>query len=547
MAGTDACGFTVKRTCDICGVSLEAKPGVFRMIKGRLVCHRHDHYVPVEVADAAPRRRFRIEPLKNARPFNPRDTYESAEWEILNFLTDNYRNEGVDFTSDGGAGPVAAVSKARGPGWTGVYLYELITEAKRPHRMVAAARALLATVADYLLTLQYAGPHRPGAITDADARWGGFEDTGATSGNGTLWTTRDTAVAGLALLRAYQVHGTAAYLGAARAAIWYLRGAQCGGKVSAAYSSTDVGALVRWDSGTWPTSTLFSGATPAPSHNFAVGELVALEFYAAFLAAVGDETVGSAAVGPYASSRAALLSVAIAEAKAFWLTTGALDANLGAGTLGLSTTRPFDFFNAWANAKIGVPAATGTWEYTDGNQAAGTLIDGLGWALGIRALHKVDGASAFVTSRFDWLMGFTSNPTFELPASRSIALELAAAKGTYAPSTALATSLQVRSAGANVTTNGTSFYSLAAAGALGALYSSRQQPGFKALKDSLNVKRYRRNGAGPTHHLGPMGVCGLTLQPRSSATQRRSTTYLAALTGLIYRHAPQAWTGRGPS
>jgi hypothetical protein len=532
-----------QRVCDVCGQTRVSKPGVFRMISGRMVCDNHDTYISPEMADRRTTRTIKDRPLKNARPFNPRDTYERAEWEVFNFLSDNYRDEAVDFTSDGGPATIAAVSKARGPGWTGVYLYDLIVEAKRTHRMVALAKAKLREVADYLLTLQYAGPHRPGSITDADARWGGFEDTGATSGNGTLWTTRDTAVAGLALLRAYQVHGTSTYLGAARAALWYLRGAQCGGKVSAAYSSVDAAAITRWDSGTWPTSTLFSGSTPAPSHNFAPGELVALEFYAAFLAAVGDETIGSTSTATgYASSRAALLSVAIAEAKAFWLTTGALDTNLGAGTLGLSTTRPFEFFNAYGAGKAG---DTGTWEYTDGNQAAGTLIDGLGWALGIRALHKVDGASAFVTARFDWLMGFTSNPTFELPAEYNDRTKLAAAKGTYDPTRALATSLQVRSGGTNVTLNGSSFYSLAAVGALAALYSSRQQAAFKSLKDEVNVPRPRTVDKGLSHQLGPMGVCGLSLQPRSSATQRRNTTYLAALTGLVYRQAPQSFTVRG--
>jgi hypothetical protein len=516
------------------------------MISGRMVCDRHDSYISPEMADRRTTRTIKERPLKNARPFNPRDTYEVAEWAIFNFLSDNYRNEAVDFTSDGGPRTVAATSVARGPGFTGICLYDLIAEDKRPRRMITLAKAKLKEIADYLLTVQFAGPHRTNGVTDADARWGGFSDDGSLTGSISTWTTQDCAAAGLALLRAYQVHGTAAYLGAARAALWYLRGVQCGGRLTSLWTSTGIfGAGSRYNSGTWARSNVFSGGTPAPDHKFSPGTLLALEFYEAFRVAVGDETIGSSTTGgSYASSRAALLSAAIAEAKAFWLTTGVIDSVQAVVIRGLSSTTPYDYF--WAYSSLGEAGQTGSWMYADGaTQVAGTLIDSLGWAMGIRALHKVDGASAAVTALFDWLMTFTSRAAFELPAAYTDATMLAAAKGTYNPKTALSTSLLVRAGGGNVTVNGTSFYSLATAGAMGALYSSRQAAAFKDLKDALGVPRRRGAQGGPTHMLGPMGICGLNLQPRSSATQRRYNVREAALTGLIYRHAPQAWTGRG--
>jgi hypothetical protein len=542
-----------KRTCDICGATREMKANVFRSVAGRYVCNWHPHYIPSETLDKLPMQTFKVRPIKGAKPFAPRDTYETAEREIFDFVTNNYTADYVDITN--GAGVAVNTTNngrgVRGAGWAGIYLYELISEAKRPVAWVNQAKTKLKEIADWLLTRMVGGPHKAG-YTSGDVQWGGFDRQDASGPDGE-YMPRDSGAAGLALLRAYQVHGTSSYLEGARACAWFIRGAQCGDKMTIRFSSSDSGGTARIHHGMWPTlwSVAGGGTSLQSTHYYEPGCLIALEFLQAFKDVVGDETIGSSDIaGFFNSSRAALVSTAIAEAKTFW-TTGPFDATRAAVTNGLSSTTPFEAFNSYPAATKVYFTGTGSWEYQDGSQAAGTRLIALEWAIGLRGLRA---AGADVTALFDWLMGFSSNATHELPADDDPS-ELrnytdktlwSGVKGTYDPKVALATLLRVRESGAAVTKNDTATLDFAAVGALAALYSSRQQAKFATLKAELNEPRRRAYNLQPSLYLGAMGNSGLSFQPWTDVSLIRwRVVQYAAMAGLIYRQAPQAFMARG--
>ncbi len=547
------------RMCDKCGAQRQANQ--MRPISGRWVCNWHQYYVAPETLNRLPVKTFRIKPFKDARPFTARDTYEKAEWILLEHLADNYRadslvyaplvaghqvNDAFAFASITGGS-----SGALGAGWTAVYLYELIAEGRRPLKMINRAKVVLKEIADWLLTRIRAYPGALNGLTSADHAWGAFLQDGTTSGTASI-NTHHTAAAGLGLLRAYQVLGTAAYLDAARAVVWFCRNTQCGGYLASGFSSTDAAGANRFQFGTFTHRTSAAGAF---DHRYEPADLTAMELYQAFLEEVGDETIGSSdTAGVYSMTRATTLSAAIAEARAFWL-NGCFDATRGVVTNGFSSATPFDAFNAFPSSKSFI-AGTGSWRYSDAEAATGTTIDGVSWALGLRALRAVDGDSDAVTGLFDWLMTFTSNPLSELAATASERTKYLGPFGTFDPTTGLPHSLLVRSGSplADVMMNNGSVsvgasYHLGATGAVAGLFSLRQLASFGALKDAMNEPRPRtRQGMedGSYHYLTTMGRCGLSFQPRTATGGNpRCDIYAAALAGLIYREEPKAFGGVG--
>lgn len=540
------------RTCDRCGA---LRPGeTFRVISGRWICNWHDHYIAPETLDRLPIKTFPVKPFKDAKPLEPRNTYERAEWEIFNFCTENYRTDYFDCTREGDV-PVTAASTygtgVSGAAWTCVYLHALITENKRPLRMIAVARTKLAEIATWLLTRQFANPAKL-TVANTDTRWGGFEQTGsvnpAVSGTYQLW---HTASAGLALLRAYQVLGGLQYLDGARAAIWFCRTMQCGGKQAALFSSTDAAGTLRSQWGAGAQKMLVnSSSVPFMDHYLTGLELSIVEFYQAFLTAIGDETIGSSFTSgsTFSLSRASLVSAAITEAMTFW-TAGAFGVEQGTTVCGLSPVTPFDAFNSYPTTKGINPNGTGSWRYLNATTAAaGTTIYFLSWSMGIRALRAVEGDTARVTGLFDYLMTFGSNSTFELPAAYSDKTLYVGVKGTYDPKTALDLFPQVKGTGAP--RNSFGVYSFATTGLLAAMYSARQQASFKAMKDSLNEPRPKTvqgERDGVRYYVGAMGRAGMSFQPYgdSNTLSRFKLVSEAAMTGLVYRQAPTAFMGRG--
>jgi hypothetical protein len=583
----------IKKTCDVCGRERVVEPGVFRVIKGRWSCNWDGGFIPYEVADAVPYKTFRARPIKDARPFDPRPSYQLAEEQIFASLRDLYAYGFLRVTNSP-ASAAAAVSVTLiasappiGPltaspwtaAWSAIYFHGVVTENKRPAGMVADARALLKTIADWLVANQEAGP---GVIagsgrlvgdtipnSDTQPEWGGYRADASfqTSGGFPGFFALSSAAAGLALLRAYQVFGTQLYADAARACAWFLRNLQCSDLMVTSPASSDAGGASPKHWGAWSQKVQFAAAHYAQDSLFLVNSLLCLRFLALYKTVLGDETIGSpstatvtgpngaGAVAWVTGSRAALVSVCMAEARAFW-ETAQPDAVLGTSIKGLSTATPAEGFNSYPAAKNNLPAGTGSWIWGANQSATATTITGQGWALALSSLYEVDGASSFVVAAFDWLMGFASNPATELPATTANrmvsgyddAVLLAGTKGTFDPKTALTTTLTVRDATLAFTAtpqNASSVYDLSSVGLLAPLYTARQASSFKALKDALDQPRRQSMQNGRTLWLGQLGECGLSYQVFNNGAFIFQFVARAAMVGLVYRQQPGAFLGKG--
>lgn len=534
------------RACDKCGAQRKLSDG--RMISGRWICNWHDRYIAPEKLERMPFRTFKARPIPNAKPFAARDTHERQEMELFDYLASYYRFETVDWTASTG---ITTSSTIRGAAWTAVYLYELILENERPVITVNRAKALLKTIADYLMAQMKAGPEISGTVSSA-VEWGAYDRGSLT------YAPHDSAIAGIALLRAYQVHGDTRYATGARACAWFVRGAQCGHILVNRPSSTDsAGAsVVYW--GAYTSSIVTSGGVSYWSHTYTPQTIRSAEFLTIYQSILGDETIGSPMVtATFNASREIKVSRSISDCRAFW-ERAIPDVLAGTSIQGFTTTTPRDGFDSYPSDK-GPPfsAGQGSWFFQNA-YLTGTLITSLSWADGLRAYYAMDGASAFVTGIFDWLMSFTSDSSFELPdtptnrmSGYSDTVKWAGLKGEYAPTFALSTLLRVRETTtlATAARNGSSVYDLAAMGALAALYSSRQSAAFASMKAALGDPRPRSRGGlfdGYYIWLALLGKCGLSLQPYSDTSlNRTSTVYQAAQAGLIYRQAPKDFTGRG--
>lgn len=546
------------RVCDVCG---RLRPGRgFRVVDNVWICDRHPSYVPHQTLDKVPYRSLGAPvTIPSAKPWNPIDTYEIPEAQLLNLVTAYAPAETLDVTNGAGVPITTPGSRWQSAAWTCLYLYDLIAENKRPARWLTLARTVLGILGDYLYTGMKGGP-AGGAFTNVDLPWGAFNRDDA--GGSEIYASEDSGAAGLALLRAYQVLGAAKYLTGARACAWFLRSAQCGDKLIYRPSSTDAAGASVKHFGVWSHSITSMGGPYDFDHRYYPGDLIALEFLAAFRAAAGDEVIGSATTtAVFNASRAATVSTAISEALTFW-TTATWSVDDGALVNGLSSGTPREFFDAYPAVKFGI-TGRGSWQFANASlPGGGTLITSRGWAMALRALRALSGDGA-VTGLFDWLMTFAPNAiygetahtpllfngiSYVIPNERAF---WATAGGNYNPRVALATLLQVRSGGSPVHRNGSSFYDLATAGLLAPLYSARQQATFGQLKDALEVPRPRwREGCEPRDGqmlwLGPLGICGLSFQPYTDAVLNRYQSITrAAQLGGIYRYAPQAWTGKG--
>jgi hypothetical protein len=534
------------RLCDVCG---RLRPGkTFRTVENLWICDRHPSYIPRQQLDRVPYVELGApRSIPYAKPWNPVDTYEVPEAQILNLVTAFAPADALDVTNGAGAPIISQSTQWPAAGWACLYLYDLIAENKRPARWLSLARTVLGILADFLYSGMTGGPGVVGH-TNQDVEWGTYDRGGAS------YVTADSAVCGYALLRAYQALGASKYLSGARACAWFLRTSQCGDKVVSGFFSSDAaGTSPRHFGG-------FARKITGPSTfdpRLLLADLFSVEFLKAFKDAIGDETIGSSATtAVFGSSRAATVSTVIDEAIAFF-TTPQWSVDDGAPIVGLSTATPRDSFTPY-------PGGRGSWELSDAAYPTGTTVTAIGWAQALRGLRAVNGDSA-VTALFDWLMTFSSNPAFALGAtshaygqvtwtSNDERGKYAGIAGTYDPRLALAQSLQVRTSGSAGTTllqNAASLYDLASVGHLAPLYSARQASGFGQLKDALEVPRPRwRQGFEPRDGqflwLGPLATCGLSFQPYTDGSLNRNQSIRrAAQVGRIYRYAPQAYTMQG--
>ena len=496
-----------------------------------MICSYHQAYIPPEELEKSPVRTVTIKPLPKARPFAPVDTYETAEAEVFRLCTEYA--VGDDTFDVGTSPPIAAATRTvDSAAWTALYMYALIAEARRPDHWIAVARVRLAACADFLLGLQAGGPSI--TVAASAAQYGGLSQTLTTATTGYFYTYQ-TAVAGLAFLRAYQALGDASYLAAALRCGDFLRTQQASSSwaTTSKNATTDAAGTAPIYLGGFAETVFVDGSGAVSDRWYHMGRnFTALEFLYLLRTIAGEVTLGSATTtADFAVSRARTISTVILDAVTFWK-VGAFDAATGTTYTGMSTTTPRERFNAYPTDKT-IDTGTGAWEYT-----TGTSVSGYTFARTVRGLRAI-GETTLAEALFDYLMTFTSASAYELATGYTEADRYAGAKGEYDPKGMLATQLNIPTLA-----NSTSFYDLRTLGLMAPLYAARQAGTFAAVKNELNRPRPRdvTRDAGRLH-LGTLAACGLAFQPFSAAATRTASVTSAAMVGLAYRELPGTFMG----
>lgn len=540
------------RACDICGH--EEWFSKMRYIgQNRWACRDDARGL---TAEQISRHNARVKPLTVRSHRHPREmtqvpTYQHAEALVFNrthatgiALSNSY----VDVTSGDGAtlplsGTGADAAGIRPAGEMGRYLGRLVGEGRRSTGWIARAKVNLRSRADTIILLQN-GFGTNSSLTVATWTYGAFVHTGS------IVLAEDAATCGLALLEAYSALGDSKYLLSAKACAHFLRNLQAGNLLATFFSSSDAAGLARLYVGGWASEA--NTGTNAMDHRYYVSSTMCLEFLARLLAVGGDGLYGctGTSAGVFTTAPSQLLSQSIADARAFYVTTGALDATTGTTYTGLSVAKPREFFNAYPAVKYGgAVTGTGSWEFQDG--LAGSKLTGWRFAQAIASLYACDGLSQNVQGLYDYVRGFSSNATYETPAGTSTKTLFEGQTGTYDPNLALATLLDT--AGAK---NGSSLYDWSTAGLLAPIQSVQDPAKLRAVKDLLGIARprWRENTARDhiTDTLIQRTRSGLSYQTSftetivgvTGARRVHDTTGMMRL-GNVFRYAPQAFGGQG--
>jgi len=317
-------------------------------------------------------------------------------------------------------------------GWTCNYLYGVIAEDRRPKVWIDRAKTVLGWHADYLLQRQFGSPTADSQLSSLlslsytagpnDTEYGGFLD----GNTPTHLYAEQVGLCGLALLRAYQVHGLRKYQEGYQRALTCLRRMQRMGSVLKRHyvnSSTDINA--RWNPGMFAYRLLVWNDAGTrrwyPDNELRVSDLVCLEFIKAAKDLEGDTTYGdTTAVGDMVSATAATLSEMADQAKAFW-TDGTFDSSYEVHVrplpLPVSPGGPFhdgsprimDSFFPYSVNQAGA-AVIGDGYFSDSSQA-----DVSRWVYAIRGLHAYYGYDSTVQSLWEFFSTATSNASNAVP------------------------------------------------------------------------------------------------------------------------------------
>lgn len=577
------------RPCDVCGIRYRSTE-LARGEDGLWRCTTYCQEVPALTRDkisAQSQMRREAPPPPHGIVFDQLDTYESAEARIFNLLCEM---PVADSTFPGGVrlglAPLANVQVNNGAGYqqstssqSGVtagesarYLYNLISENKRPTRWISVATAKLREIADWIITKQNGFGVSP---TNTLANSPAYGQVGLSNTPG---STEETASAGLGLLYAYKLLGDQKYLTSAQACAHHLRNVQARGHANAInFVASDVGGTLRLYTGGMEQRTLVSSGNFLGNHRFYPSSLIALEFLNALYTAIGDGSYGATGSisGAFTGSVAANLSQMIADLRAFW-SVGAADSVLGSTITGLSATTPRENFNAYNSTNAIFGNGTGAWEFQDAGASTGTLITGSNFSQALRSLYFYEGYSSQVSGVWTWLMAFAANPAF-VSAAGSLASDYAVQTTTlaanppappsgqgntvapaYDPKLALTTLLLVRDPNngyAAIAQNGSSVYDWSTAGHMAAIQASRDAGSFRKAKDAVATERYRLRPENITDgsyvitdFVCLRGLSGLAYQlnANDSSTRKLWSVVPAAAIGGMFRCQPQSWTGTNP-
>ncbi len=531
------------RLCDVCGnrrriSSMVKKPGSV------WVCDIHvDERTAVELDRlGANQRPYKIIPVPNPKPDSPYpDVMQAEEAVIMNFV-DRMVDAGSRYESVASGMPAALSGQMiSGLSWSARYLYAVITDISTPARVLVHAKALLASIAAQLLTRQAGFGLLPTATRDTVAFYGAFQELGAS-----VYVTDDAATGGLAMLYAYRVFGTAQYLVSARAAASYLGNVQAIGRAGEHFTSSDAAGTARLNTGA-VASEVSTVTGMYSNHAFYPSGLLTLEFWKALTTTDGDQSIGAtSAVSGFDTSPDQLMSAAMAQMRAFWL-TGVRDAAAETYT-GLSATTPREFFNAYPEVKPEFPAIAGTgrWEFQDGPVATGTLVTGLNFAVALSALYAYEGYSTQVAAVDAWLRAFTADSDTDTPEGTSISELARSDTGDFDATACIPTLLLVRDPGAEysaIAENGSSLYDWGAFGVLSPMWAAKHGATFpNARRSAFGVRQRYQDGSisdgDYVDWISLRGQSGLSYQTASAPLM--NDVVRAAMFGLSLRQNPVA-------
>ncbi len=279
------------------------------------------------------------------------------------------------------------------------------------------------------------------------------------------------------------------------------------------------------------------------------GDLVVLEFLDALATQEGNITLGdTTSVGPFAYATDASISTMKSDALAFW-TTGIADAGTSTAITGLSTSTPREYFDCFINGGGG----TGTWQF-ESTDTDGKYVTGQNYAKALRGLFDAYGYSTQVQALWTWLLGFSSNPAHESPATGTSQTISQATTGDYDPTLTLTTKLRVQTAaGVAASTNGGQLYDWAIVGLLGPLRAAYDSGNFREAKRAMSKARRRAYSGLMAQTLWRpylRGKTGLSFQVSFTETIEGSSrrvfdTTAAAMAGLAYREQPKIYGVQG--
>lgn len=464
------------RVCDVCG-QLRSINTMRKLDNITWVCSKHTGERTKIMLDTlnAHARPPQTWPTEDPKPQNPEypNRLEADEGALFSFIDRMIVGLSRYESVDNGSSPLPDLaSPIQMRGWAARYLYGLIVENTRTP-MIARAKLLLNAVAAQLRNKQYGSStgFSPSATRATSAFFGGIAEIS------TPLFTEDTIAGGLAMLYAYRVLGTASYLDGARSAASYLRNVQAIGSNGTNFTSSDAAGVTRFYTGTL-ASEVDDASGFYSNHLFYPSALMALEFWKELTTTDGDQSIGAtAAVTGFDTAPAQLMSTSMTELRNCW-TNGIRQVDT-VTVVGLSSTTPREFFNAYPATKTNFPNITGTgmWEYADGTAAVGSRITSESFGNALGALYAYEGATTQVTSILTWLQGFESNETYETPDDTSDSTLARSTTGEFDATIAMTTAMD-----AEDEVNGSSVYDWGAFGYMSALIASQNMSYFKRAR-----------------------------------------------------------------
>ena len=492
------------RVCDICGHRFHFSD-LTPIGELRFACKDDaPGFTAMQVSRYNARARpLRVRPVRNAKGVISVPTYQLSEAQIFNLIVST-------------PPPALASTPGTAP-WCALYLGEMLKQGLRPPGWLSACSATLRVYLDVVLAGQYGSPTSttPNAAA-TDPRYGGIS-------NGTSCITQSTSIAGLAFLLGYQTLGDQKYLLAAEHCATYLRHSQCADAQASQWIVFPAGGGP-YHVGGLSSACIISSGLFAPQ--FLIADIVALSFLTALSAVVGPNTVyGDAApTAFFTAPTAASLTTMMTELTSFAVTGARDNAFAGGFIVGLSTTRMCDNYAAAANG------AGGTASWVLNTTESTNFI-----AQAIKGLFDAGDTAGKAAALIAWLLAFAPNPVNAAPNEPASVL-ITTIKGTYNPLLCPATTLTTT---APFTEGANALYDWASLGIISdALYASNPTV-FTSGKNQLDKSvRYSAFEVG-NRYLGPLGRCGLDLQPITNTAGAFAPILLsAAQAGLSYRSPP---------